>query len=338
MAGAEIPLFSILVPLRDAVTTVEGCLRSIAAQTCTDWECVAVDDGSEDGTPDRVEAFSRRDRRIRLLRTGREGLVPALSTGLEHCRGVLTARIDGDDLMHRRRLELQADALERDRSLDAVGCRVRLFPRRSLGEGMVAYERWINRIAGPEDLLRESFVECPVAHPALTVRTDCLQEFGYRDRGWPEDYDLVLRMLGGGRKIGIVPRRLLSWRHGDGRLSRTDPRYSVSRFTDCKAHFLCESFLAGAERYALWGYGHTGRAMRRALGRLGKTAAMIIEVHPGRLRNGIRGARVIAPDRLDALSGLPLLVSVAGERPRREIRSYLESHGRVELRDFLCVA
>ena len=53
------------------------------------------------------------------------------------------------------------------------------------------------------------------------VRRTVLAAVGYRDRGWPEDYDLVLRLLAAGPEIGVVPRRLLAWRDGPGRLTRT---------------------------------------------------------------------------------------------------------------------
>jgi hypothetical protein len=156
--------------------------------------------------------------------------------------------------------------------------------------------------------------------------------------GWPEDYDLVLRMLEGGCRIGVVRRRLLSWRHGPGRLSRADPRYGADRFTACKAHFIRRTILSGTDRYTLWGYGHTGRALRRALERLGRHASRIVEVHPGRLEHGVRGARVIGPGEVRRDTDRPMLVSVAGEKPRREIRDFLDVRGFIEIEDYVCTA
>ena len=57
------------------------------------------------------------------------------------------------------------------------------------------------------------------------------------DSAWPEDYDLVLRLLENGEKLGMVPERLLHWRDGPGRLSRSSPRYAQSAFVECKAEF-----------------------------------------------------------------------------------------------------
>lgn len=46
-----------------------------------------------------------------------------------------------------------------------------------------------------------------------------------------------------GRRIGVVPQRLLSWRDAPQRLSRTHPAYDLDRFTACKAAFLADYFL-----------------------------------------------------------------------------------------------
>jgi Glycosyltransferase like family 2 len=141
--------------------------------------------------------------------------VAALQAGIAACRAPLVARFDADDLMARRRLELQQRALTQAPELAAVGCHVRLFPRAHLREGRLGYERWLGSIRTPEDLAREAFVECPIAHPSMMIRREALSEFGYRELGWPEDYDLVLRLLSAGRKLAVVPTRLLHWRDGE---------------------------------------------------------------------------------------------------------------------------
>jgi hypothetical protein len=240
--------------------------------------------------------------------------------------------------MARRRLELQLDWLRRHPELAGVGSAVRLFPRRGLRPGRLAYEAWLNGIADAEAVAREAFVECPLAHPTWMVRADVLRSLGYRELPWPEDYDLLLRSLAMGHSIGVVPRRLLHWRDHPRRLSRTAGRYAQERFVQAKAHFLCTGPLAGADRYLLWGYGATGRALARALAALGRHPAAIVDLHPGRIGNRIAGAPVIAPADLGAPAAHRLLVSVAGAGPRNEIRAELALGGWRERADFVCVA
>lgn len=332
------PAVSVLIPVRDAACVLARSLLSVARQTWVDWECVVVDDGSRDATGEVVRGLARQDPRFRLLERPHRGIVGALAAGLEQCRGEVIVRMDADDVMAPDRLAAQVDALCGPAGLAAVGAHVRLFPRAHLRPGRLAYEAFLNSVRSEREVRANAFVECPVAHPALAFRAATLRAFGYRDRGWPEDYDLVLRMLAAGERIGVVPRVLLRWRDRPDRLSRRHPAYALPRFVECKAEFLAGGPLAGGDRYVLWGYGDTGKALRRALGRHGKTPAAIVELHPGRLGQRIDGVAVVPPERVPDWRGTPLLASVAGAVARGQIRAALAEMGWVETRDFWCTA
>lgn len=326
---------SVLLPVRDAEATLPSALASVARQTLREWECVVVDDGSRDASAAIARRFAEGDPRFRVLARPAEGLVAALEAGRAACEAPIVARMDADDLMHRERLAAQAPALEGDPALAAVGCHVRLFPRRGLLAGIREYESWLNSLRTPEEIARDAFVECPVAHPALAIRRERLS---YRDRGWPEDYDLVLRLLEAGERIGVVPRRLLLWRDGPARLSRTSAAYSLERFAACKAEFLARGFLAGTDEYHLWGFGPTGKLLRTALLAHGKRPARIFELHPRRLGNVIDGAPILPPDALAAAPRLPVIVCIAGLAARAAARADLAARGLAEGREYVCAA
>jgi glycosyltransferase involved in cell wall biosynthesis len=332
------PEVSILLPAFDAGRTLGAALRSVQLQSEPRWECVVVDDGSRDATRTVALGVARDDARVRVIPQPRGGIVAALTAGLAACRAPLIARMDADDLMSRERLRLQREALLARPELAGVGCHVRLFPRRQLRDGRVAYERWLNSMNGAADVEREAFVECPVAHPSLMIRSKVLRELGYREQGWPEDYDLMLRLLEANQRVGVVPMRLLHWRDGAARLSRTAREYGIPAFVRCKAEFLARGFLARSERYILWGYGDTGKALAEALAKGGKHPAAILELHPGRIGQLIRGVRVVSPAALATLPRLPLVVSVAGLTARTEIRASLAAAGFRELIDYVCAA
>lgn len=331
------PLVSVLLPVYDAAETLTACLASIARQSEARWQCVIVDDGSRDASRAIAHDFAQADGRFVVLPEAHQGLVPALMRGLEACRAPLVARMDADDVMHRRRIERQLGALDADRTLALVGCHVRVFPR-PLTDGFAAYENWLNAMTSPDEVAREALVECPLAHPTWMARREVLVEGGYRDAGWPEDWDLLLRLLAGGHRIGVVPRRLLHWRNAPSRLSRTDARYSLDAFTACRAYHVARGFLRDVDRYVLWGYGDTGKSLRKALSAQGKEPEGIVELHPGRIGQRIFGARVVGPDALGELFGRRMLVSVAGSVARREIRETLSAAGWVEGADFVCCA
>jgi len=335
------PRVSVLLPVHDAGRTLESCLRSLARQREQAWEAVLVDDGSSDDSRAIAERFAAADPRLRVVPRAHAGLVASLNAGLAECRAPIVARLDADDWIHRDRLALQCDALDRAPGLDAVGCHVRLFPRGALTDGTRRYEAWLNGLADPDAIWRDRFVECPVAHPALAIRRERLVALAYRDRGWPEDFDLVLRLLADGPKLGIVPRRLLAWRDHPARASRNDGRYALDRFTACRADALARDFLRDRATYVLWGHGPTARALRRALAGHGRTAATIVEVHPRRIGRTIGGAGVVSPDELARrtdLLDLPLIASVSGAGPRAQIRAALGALGRRDGIDFVCAA
>ena len=332
------PRISVLLPVWNAAPTLVYCLESLVRQSESDFECVLVDDGSTDESLALAQRFARRDPRVRILAGSHRGLVTALATGLAHCRAPVVARMDADDWMHRDRLALQLAALAAHPELDAVGTRVRIFPRLDLKPKRRAYEHWLNAMTSADAIWRNRFIECPIAHPTLAIRRAALEAHPYRDRGWPEDYDLLLRLMRAGARVGIVPRRLVGWRDHPNRLSRTHPAYALDRFTACRAWHLSRDFLAGERAYVLWGHGRTGRALRQALAELGHHPVSIVEVHPRRLGERIHGADVIPPDALSTHPRLPIVTSVAGARPRSEIRAALATMGLAEGIDFVCAA
>jgi len=246
--------------------------------------------------------------------------------------------MDADDLMRRDRLARQVATLDADPALAAVGSHVRIFPRAGMRDGLRAYERWLNAIDTPERVRAEAFVENPIVHPTLCARRDVLVRYGWRSCGWPEDYDLVLRLLADGHRLAVVPTRLLAWRDHPGRLTRTHADYALERLVACKAHHLAHGLLAPHPRYVLWGYGDTGRVLRRALRTHGREPSHVVELHPGRLGQTIHGAPVVPPDALRSLPDVPVVASVAGNVPRAEIRGFLDGLGRRETVDYVCAA
>jgi glycosyltransferase involved in cell wall biosynthesis len=98
-AGAELDV-SVLVPVLDEAETVEELGARVAAVLDglgSHFEIVFVDDGSRDGTAERVRAAHGRDPRVKLVRLRRNfGKAAALSAGFEHSRGRIVVTIDGD--------------------------------------------------------------------------------------------------------------------------------------------------------------------------------------------------------------------------------------------------
>lgn len=334
------PRYSVLLPVFNAEPFLVECLTSLKRQTEEDFEVVAVDDGSTDGSAVILGEWARSDRRFRVLERSHQGLVPSLNEGLAMCRGSLVARLDADDIAHPRRMELQVRALESDPDLTVVSSLVRHFPASQVAQGFKLYDQWLNHLTDHEAMAVERFVESPVAHPSVMFRKQRIIEAGgYRDCGWAEDYDLWLRLFEQGHRFFKVPRILHFWRESEGRVSRTDPRYSSDAFLKCKAHYFARGPAASADSVVLWGAGPNGKRLRRYLEIDGVKVKAMIDIDPAKIGRMIQGTEVMAPDELpELLDRRTIFVAAVASRGARQlIRDRLMSLGLQEGERFWCL-
>ncbi len=89
------PAVSIVMPCHDALAHLAASVDSVLAQTFDDWELIAVDDGSRDGTLAWLR--SQADPRIRVHSQANQGVSAARNAGLRRARGDCVAFLDADD-------------------------------------------------------------------------------------------------------------------------------------------------------------------------------------------------------------------------------------------------
>jgi glycosyltransferase involved in cell wall biosynthesis len=103
-------LVSVVVPAYNVEQYIEECLNSILAQTYRNFEVLVINDGSTDGTEEKVSAF--RDRRIILINQRNRGLAGARNTGARRACGEYVAFLDSDDRWHPDKLKLHVEHLD----------------------------------------------------------------------------------------------------------------------------------------------------------------------------------------------------------------------------------
>jgi glycosyltransferase involved in cell wall biosynthesis len=331
------PAISVLLPARDAEATLERAVFSLLAQTFRDFELLALDDGSKDGTRAVLERLARGDARMRVLDARGGGLVHALSLGLSQAQAPLVARMDADDESLPERFALQVAALAADGSLAGVGTQVEMFREdRPVSPNLQAYAAWLSSLVTPELLFRDRLVESPLCHPSVMLRREAIERAGgWREGDFPEDWDLWLRLLESGERLSVVPQLLHRWRDHDARLTRTDARYHLASHARLRARVLLERF-AGVE-LTVWGAGQVGLELTRLLRAGGAKLARLVDISPRKVGQKIEGLPVIAPESLGPPRG-HLIAAVGAKGARAEIRTHLERAGWVEGRDFTCAA
>lgn len=169
------PALTIGLPVYNAAPWLEDTLRSVFAQTFGDWELLVVDDGSTDASVAIAQGV--RDPRLRVFTDGRHrGLAARLNQIVARARGALVARMDADDLMHPRRLELQIEFLRTHPEVDGVGCGLLILDRRDRPCGI--------RIL-PADhaaICRDPLKGIGIGHATLVARTEWLRRYPYDER------------------------------------------------------------------------------------------------------------------------------------------------------------
>lgn len=93
------PLVSIIIPTYNVEAYVEEMLDSVLAQTFKNFEIICLDDGSTDKTPDIVEAYCRKDPRIRLIQNDNHHQAYERNRGIEMAEGKYIYYMDSDDIL-----------------------------------------------------------------------------------------------------------------------------------------------------------------------------------------------------------------------------------------------
>jgi glycosyltransferase involved in cell wall biosynthesis len=337
-------IISVLLPARNASATLHEALQGMLAQRgAPPFEVICVDDASTDATPSLLAEAARRDPRVRVVRGEGRGLVAALNLGLSHCKGGLIARMDADDLVHPDRLRLQAELMESDPELGAAGSLVTCG-----SPGLARLEAWLNATVTKEQCRNARFIEAPLVHPSTIFRREALGgasfardgqgeawEAGWADRGWAEDWDLLLRLVERGWQLAKVPQNLLVWRDSEHRLTRTAPAYRFEQMSRLRAHYLARGPLRGRP-FDVWGAGPSGKRLARELEAHGLRPRAFFDVD--RSKQIARGHPVLREHELPPPGDALMLCAVGAAGAREEIRAVLERRGYREGAHFLFAA
>lgn len=91
------PLISVIVPIYRIEKYLPACLKSLIAQSFTNFELILVNDGSPDKCGSICDGFAKNDTRIKVIHKTNGGLLSARKAGLESARGTYISFVDGDD-------------------------------------------------------------------------------------------------------------------------------------------------------------------------------------------------------------------------------------------------
>ncbi|ANM73010.1 glycosyl transferase family 2 [Lactiplantibacillus plantarum] len=207
---------------------VSQSIDSILGQTCLPAEFVIVlDNPKRNDLKNLLMAYSTQIDIIKVVFNKENiGLAASLNKAIKLSSSELIARMDADDISESRRLELELNELER-RRLDLISGNIVYIDE---GGNVIGEKSMI-----PED---ERLIEkilpygSTIIHPTVLMRKAAFNQVGgYRLLTTAEDYDLWLRMIASGLKIGSINNRVLKYRLRDNSMtSNAWKTYIVTKY------------------------------------------------------------------------------------------------------------
>jgi glycosyltransferase involved in cell wall biosynthesis len=332
------PAISIILPVYNAVSSIETAVASCLAQTMTDFELVIVDDGSTDGTAERLNELAISDKRIRVISLAHGGVAIAFNEGMRAANGKYFARMDSDDEMMPARLKKQFQFLEENPHIGLVSSLVTHGGNAKSQEGYGVYINWINSLIAPGEIYAKRFVESPVANPSVMFRRELPEKSGdCRNGDFPEDYELWLRWLEAGVRMAKIPEILLKWNDPPGRLTRIDERYAPRAFNRVKTGYLVRYLNRKVNGRKIWLCG-AGRATRRKSDLLFaeiQGIAGYIDADPLKANRGYNNLPVISPEEIPSVREAYIVSYVTNRGAREQIHAMLREKGFLEGNDFI---
>jgi glycosyltransferase involved in cell wall biosynthesis len=129
-------MISIITPTYNREDLVQVTIKSIQAQTFTDWELIIVDDGSTDNTENILKPYLAADKRIKYVKKANSGQAPSLNVGVSHASREFIVFLDSDDEAFPNWLSTVTANLKEDTGILCVGA-IRKFPDgTTIEEGM----------------------------------------------------------------------------------------------------------------------------------------------------------------------------------------------------------
>jgi glycosyltransferase involved in cell wall biosynthesis len=239
------PTVSVLLPCHDAQRFLPAALDSLLGQSYRDLEILAVDDGSIDATLEILDAYARREARMRVLSNrSHQGLIRTLNRAVGEATGQFIARLDADDVAAPERIERQVAALVRRPDIGVIGTAVVM-----LGEDgrRRPHAVWCREPGGARFAC---LLVTPMVHTTILARASIMRDHPYADASdslHTEDYELFSRMLEAGINLANLDEALVTVRVRSDGVSLSHEGLQIANFVTCSRRHLERTLGAGPE-------------------------------------------------------------------------------------------
>jgi len=211
------PKVSFVISVHNGEKFLENCIDSVLNQTFKDFECIILNNGSTDKTPEILKQYT--DPRLKIIHQKNLGVSSSLNKGVGLSNSDLIARLDVDDFLFIQRLEKQTEFMINNPQVALCGSRFQML----LGEKYLPQR--VNFIQKDDIIKRSLCLFNPFAHSTVMFRKKTFVDAGgYSEKlKYGLDYELWLRMLTLG-EAHILDNELCVIRMGKHSLSYKNKR------------------------------------------------------------------------------------------------------------------
>lgn len=217
------PFVSVIIPSYNRKNVLERAIRSVLAQTFTDYELIVVDDGSDDDTSN-LELL-KTQKKVHFLRLSlKHGVSKARNFGVSNSKGQWIAFLDSDDEWLPQKLEKQVNW-------------IKCNPQYRIVQTNEIWIRNGKRVNIPKthrkfqgDLFEASLLRCMITPSSVMIKHELFNEVGGFNESLPacEDYDLWLRICCK-ESVGLIDENLLK-RYGGHSDQLSSSIFALDRF------------------------------------------------------------------------------------------------------------
>lgn len=328
-------LVTIIMAVKDTAIYLHECMDSIIAQTYTNWELIAVNDHSSDGSDRILQEYASKDPRIRFYNSDQPKLIPTLQVGYAQTKGTLINRMDSDDIMPNDKLETLVAAWQKyGKGTVIAGGTAHFVEEGEVGDGFLKYEKWLNKVAKTSTHYQEIYKECVIPSHCWIIHKEDFDAVGAFDPlVYPEDYDLCFRFYRKGLQVIGIDKILHHWRDRSNRISRTWDEYKDNRYFDLKLRFFYELDRDRSRPLVLWGAGRNGKDMAKLLQSYNDTFYWVCD-NQKKIGKDIYDVRIHHCNDIPTLENPQIMIVVSSPDGKIEINELLSTWNKKRVTDF----
>jgi glycosyltransferase involved in cell wall biosynthesis len=190
-----LPGVSVIVPCYNQAEFLAESVNSVIKQDYGNWECIIVNDGSNDNTEEVALELCKSDSRIHYLKKANGGLSAARNFGISNSNGEYILPLDADDKISPEYVRLCVEELDKNPDLSVVYCNSEFFGERN---GLWLLPEFDIRL-----LAQDNMIFCT----AMFRKVDWLRVGGYDEamKYGMEDWELWISILKKGGNVKKLP-------------------------------------------------------------------------------------------------------------------------------------